>query len=64
MKGNIENEPNYLNCINKLDIQEEDKIVFNLPIENSTRTLIKFFKKRSTNKLFPRKYSEIKKRPL
>lgn len=64
MKGNIENEPNYLNCIDKLDLNETDKIIFSLPIENSTRTLIKFKKKCSTNRLFPRKYSDIKKRPL
>ena len=64
MKGNIENEPDYANCIKKLDIQEENKIIFNLPVENSTRTLIKFIKKNSTNKLFPRKYGDIKKRPL
>ena len=64
MKGNIENEPNYLNCIDKLDLNETDKIIFSLPIENSTRTLIKFEKKCSTNRLFPRKYSDIKKRPL
>ncbi len=64
MKGNVENEPDYANCIKKLDIQEENKIIFNLPVENSTRTLIKFIKKNSTNKLFPRKYGDIKKRPL
>lgn len=64
MKGNIENEPNYTSCIEKLNLQEKDKIVFSLPIENSTRTLIKFVKKNSTNKLFPRKFSDIKKRPL
>ena len=64
MKGNVENEPDYVNCIKKLDIQEENKIIFNLPVENSTRTLIKFIKKNSTNKLFPRKYGDIKKRPL
>ena len=64
MKGNIENEPNYQNCIEKLNLKELDKIVFSLPIENSTRTLIKFEKIDSTNKLFPRKYGDIKKRPL
>ena len=64
MKGNIENEPNYTSCIEKLNLQEKDKVVFSLPIENSTRTLIKFVKKNSTNKLFPRKFSDIKKRPL
>ena len=64
MKGNIENEPNYQNCIEKLNLQEVDRLVFSLPIENSTRTLIKFEKRSNTNKLFPRKYSDIKKKPL
>ena len=64
MKGNIENEPDYSNCISQLDLVEEEKIIFKLPIEDSTRTLIKFKKKNSTKKLFPRKYGEIKKRPL
>lgn len=64
MKGNIENEPSYQNCIEKLNLQEVDRIVFSLPIENSTRTLIKFEKRNNTNKLFPRKYSDIKKKPL
>lgn len=64
MKGNLENEPDYSNCINKLDLVEVDKVVFNLPVENSTRTLIKFEKKNSTNKIFPRKFGDIKKRPL
>lgn len=64
MKGNMENEPNYSNCINKLNLVEEDKVLFKLPIENSDRTLIRFNKKNGTPKLFPRKYGDIKKRPL
>ena len=60
----MENEPNYSNCINKLNLVEEDKVLFKLPIENSDRTLIRFNKKNSTPKLFPRKYGDIKKRPL
>lgn len=64
MKGNMENEPDYSNCVNKLNLVEESKIVFNLPIENSTRTIIKFTKKSSTPKIFPRKYADIKKKPL
>lgn len=64
MKGNIENEPDYSNSMKNLNLEEENKIVFNLPIENSIRTLIKIIKKEKTPKKFPRKYSEIKKRPL
>ena len=64
MKGNIVNEPNYDNAIKLLDLVEDEKEVFNLPIENSMRTLIRFKKTSKTPKKFPRKYSEIKKKPL
>lgn len=64
MKGNIDNEPNYTKSMDKLNLIEENKIVFNLPVENSTRTLIKIKKSSKTPKQFPRKYSDIKKRPL
>ena len=37
---------------------------FHLPIEYSTRTIIKIQKIKKTNKLFPRKYADIKKKPL
>ena len=37
---------------------------FKLPIENSTRTIIKIKKHVITNKKYPRKYSIIKQRPL
>ena len=64
MKGNIENEPDYSNAMKKLNLTEESKICFSLPIENSVRTLVKIRKTVSTPKQFPRKYSEIKKKPL
>lgn len=64
MKGNLDNELSYSNCISKLGIKEVSKIEFELPKENSKRTLIKFEKISQTPKIFPRKYSDIKRRPL
>ena len=64
MKGNIENEPDYNNAIKKLDCSLGNIIKFKLPIEESNRSLIKIIKEKSTLKLFPRKYNEIKKKPL
>lgn len=64
MKGNIENEPDYTNALDKLNCIEEDIIEFKLPIENSNRSLIKIRKEKTTSKLFPRKYNDIKKKPL
>jgi len=64
MKGNIETEPDYNNAIKKLNCSLGNIIKFKLPIEQSNRSLIKIIKQIPTPKLFPRKYSEVKKRPL
>ncbi len=64
MKGNIETEQPYNNAINKLNCSLENIIKFKLPIEESNRTLIKILKNNTTSKIFPRKYSEIKRKPL
>jgi len=64
MKGNIDNEPNYENAINKLNCSLGNIVKFKLPIEESNRSLIKIIKEKTTSKLFPRKYNEIKKKPL
>ncbi len=64
MKGNIQNEPSYKCAIETLNCNLDNTIEFKLPIENSNRSLIKIRKEKSTNKLFPRKYSDIKKKPL
>ena len=65
MKANIEDELEISRtAITILDCEIDNVISFNLPIENSKRTLIKFKKTNKTNKLYPRKYNEIKKRPL
>ncbi len=65
MKGNVteelENISNYYSCLN---IQLIDQINFNLPQENSNRTLLKFQKLSPTPSKYPRKYSEIKKKNL
>ena len=64
MKGNIENEPDYSKAIEKLDCSLGNIVKFKLPIEESNRNLIKIIKQKSTSKIFPRKHSEIKKKPL
>ena len=48
----------------KLNIKLSDVITFLLPFENSNRALMKFSKLGVTNKVFPRKYADIKKKPL
>lgn len=65
MKSDVEDElKNISQCEKKLDIELIKKEKFYLPYENSLRTLIKYKKKNITNKIFPRKYSEIKKHSL
>lgn len=64
-KGNISQEilesENALKLLNSIIEKKEE---FKLPKEESKRTLIKIKKQRPTKKIFPRKYSEIKKKPL
>lgn len=64
MKGNLDNEPSYDNAIKKLNCTLGNIIKFKLPVEESNRSLIKIIKEKETSKLFPRKYSDIKKNPL
>lgn len=65
MKGNIEKEIiNIDNYEKKLSIELIDKIEFKLPKENSIRTLIKYKKKTKTDIIYPRKYSDIKKKDI
>lgn len=65
MKSNIDNETNNIdNYYQKLNITKEKEIKFNLPIENSIRTLILYKKHNQTNKIYPRRYSEIKKKDI
>lgn len=64
MKGNIENELDYNNALTKLSSIQESIIEFKLPYEESNRTLIKIKKNKTTSKIFPRKYIEIKRNSL
>ena len=64
MKGNLENEIDYNYALNKLNSTQIDLIKFKLPNEESNRTLIKIQKNSKTSKVFPRKYIEIKRKPL
>ncbi len=62
LKGNAKEEieiSKYI--ITKLNGQIEDIIEFNLPIEESSRTIIKIVKLGNTPKGYPRSYSIIKK---
>ena len=65
MKGIVAEEvKESANAIKVLNITLEQELSFLLPFENSTRTLLSFKKLAKTNHKYPRKYSEIKKRPL
>ena len=64
-KGNIDQEIiESEKALKKLNSNIEQIKEFELPVENSKRTIIKIKKTNKTNKVFPRKYSEIKKKPL
>lgn len=65
LKGNIQDElEKSMNAITKLDIETEKIYNFKLPYENSNRNIIVFNKKKSTNIIYPRKISEMKKNSL
>ena len=65
LKGNMNEElTESKNAISKLNAKIIDDIQYLLPIENSNRTIIKIKKLSTTSLLFPRKYAEIKKKPL
>lgn len=65
MKGQAEEEiRNSFNCLKQLNCTIVKQSEFYLPIENSQRTIICIEKTATTNILYPRKYSEIKKKPL
>ena len=65
MKGNAKEEMvNSQNAMKLLNAKIENLETFNLPFENSVRTFIKIKKNNITDKKFPRKYSDIKKKPL
>ena len=64
-KGNVEEEiKSSENALKVLNSVIENKIEFKLPKEESTRTLLKIKKQTKTNKIYPRKFSDMKKKPL
>ena len=65
MKSDISKEIDNIDIYEKeLNIKKEKEIKFYLPIENSLRTLIVYKKLKETNKKYPRKSNEIKKKNL
>ena len=65
MKSDISKEIENINIYEKrLNISKEKEIKFYLPKENSLRTLILYKKNKETEKKYPRKYNEIKKKEL
>ena len=65
MKANINNEIEESNrALNLVGGKIEKIVEFKLPVENSNRTLVLIKKEVKTNNKYPRKFSEIKKRPL
>ena len=62
MKGISEEEiKESKEILNRLDSTITNVITFNLPIENSNRSLVIIEKKKETNKLYPRNYDKIMK---
>ena len=65
LKSNVDEEIiNSKNALEKLNSIIEERIEFLLPIENSKRTILKIKKVGKTNNRYPRKYKEIKEKPL
>ena len=65
LKSNIDIEmQNIDNYYKKLNLYDEKIERFNLPIENSLRTIYSISKKSSTKLIYPRKYSQIKKQEI
>lgn len=65
LKGDIEQEvKESTNAIEKLNLSIENIQKFNLPVEESKRSIIVIRKERATPKKYPRKFAEIKNKPL
>ncbi len=65
MKGDIKEElKNSEKAIKTLGYVIKDNLIFNLPKENSIRTLLNLQKIQKTNKIYPRDFAKIKKNPL
>lgn len=65
LKSNIDEElQNINNYYQKLYLTNEEIIKFELPYEHSNRTLYKVTKQRITPMIYPRTYSQIKKKDI
>jgi 16S rRNA (guanine527-N7)-methyltransferase len=65
MKAHAEEEVKEANnSLKVLDSNVEKTKVFSLPIEGSTRTLIRIKKGKRTDQRYPREFKEIKRKPL
>lgn len=65
LKSNIEEEiKNIQNYYQKLYLNNEEIIKFFLPYENSLRTIYKVTKYKVTPMIYPRQYSQIKKKEI
>ena len=65
MKSDIQKEIENIDMYyQKLKIEEEKILIFTLPYEESTRTLIRYKKIDKTDLKYPRKYTDIKKKSL
>ncbi len=65
MKSNVDEELRNINhALDELNTNIDNKIEFNLPFENSKRTLIKFTKTSKTKLKYPRRFSVIKQHSL
>ena len=65
LKSNIDEElKNINNYYQKLNLTNEKIIKFELPYESSLRTLYKITKEKTTKLIYPRTYSQIKKKEI
>ncbi len=65
LKANIQEElTNINNYYQKLSISKEKIITFELPFENSKRTIYQIEKIQPTKSIYPRTYSQIKKKDI
>lgn len=64
LKGKMDNEGDFSHALKELDCELSSIYEFLLPIEESNRTILKFKKVSKTKKKYPRKFSDIKNKPL
>ena len=65
MKAKVKEELEQINNeMRMLNVELQKLIIFNLPNEGSSRTLVPFLKKKRTSLKFPRQYSLMKKKRL